>query len=167
MQDPAIIGITEHIAIGRNYVNVPAKIDTGADRSAIWASKIRVSPDGVLSFALFGPGSPHYTGRVFKRRDFGVAKIKSSNGTTEMRYRTHLTVAIGGRTIRALFYLSDRRTQKFPVLIGRRTLRGKFVVDVRHAAVKPQKPLSAGHNAALRQDPYKFHQQHYKQESQI
>jgi hypothetical protein len=155
-----VVGITELVQVG-NYPDVPAKIDTGADRSAIWASKIRVSPDGVLSFALFGPSSPHYTGRLLRRTDFGVAKVKSSNGTMQIRYRTHLTVAVAGRRIRALFYLSDRSTQQFPILIGRRTIRGKFAVDVSRTAVKLQRPRQVGHNAALRRDPYAFHQQYY------
>jgi hypothetical protein len=154
------VGITEFVRIGTHYDHVPAKVDTGADRSAIWASKVKVSPDGVLSFALFGLGSPHYTGKLFKRTDFAVAKIKSSNGTTELRYRTHLTVTIGGRTIRSLFYLADRSTQKFPILIGRRTIRGKFVVDVRQATIKLQKPRKVGLNDRLRADPHAFHQQY-------
>ena len=160
---PQPIGITELVQIGRGYHDIPAKIDTGADRSAIWASKIKVDRDGTLKFALFGPSSQYYTGKVFKRKDYGVAKIKSSNGTTQMRYRTHLTIVVGGRKIRALFYLSDRSTQRFPILIGRSTIRGKFLVDVRNTAVKLQKARKTGHNDLLQKDPYAFYKQYKKQ----
>lgn len=155
------IGVAEIISIGK-YTDVPAKIDTGADASAIWASKIRVDKDGILKFSLFGVGSPHYTGRVLKRTVFGVAKVKSSNGTMEMRYRTHLTVKIGGRKIRALFYLADRSTQKFPVIIGRRTVAGKFMVDVSQKAVKLQRPKKTGLNDMLKADPHQFHKRYVK-----
>ncbi len=156
------IGSTEFITIG-TYANIPAKVDTGADASAIWASGIRVGKDGVLRFTLFDKESPFYTGRVFKRTDFGVARVKSSNGTIQLRYRTHLVINVGGRRIKALFYLADRSTQKFPVLIGRRTIVRKFVVDVSKRAIALQRPVKAGLNAKLQANPYKFHKRYLKE----
>ena len=157
------VGATELISIGK-YHDVPAKIDTGADASAIWASNIRIDRNGVLKFSLFGEGHPQYTGRVIWRTDFGVARVKSSNGSTQLRYRTHLTIKIAGKTIRALFYLSDRSRHAFPVLIGRRTIANKFVVDVSKRTIKLQKPKKAGLNAALRMDPHAFHKKYMKGE---
>jgi len=151
-----VIGSTEIVKIDPNYECIPAKVDTGADRSAIWASRIRVDKNGILRFALFGEGSQHYTGKIFKREDYGVAMVKSSNGNKEMRYRTHLTVTIRGRKIRTLFYLSDRSTQKYPVLIGRHTIRGKFIVDVKQAAIRLPKTPKVGYNDMMLQDPYSF-----------
>ena len=158
------IGVAEIISIG-NYENISAKIDTGADASAIWASEIHVDREGVLRFMLFGEGSPHYTGRVFRRTDFGVAKVKSSNGTAQLRYRTHLTVEIGGRKIRALFYLSDRSTQKFSVIIGRRTIAGRFLVDVSQKATTLQLARRTGLNEMLRADPYEFHKKYMRKDT--
>ena len=157
------IGITEYVSIGRNYQNIPAKIDTGSDSSTIWASSIRVCRDGTLKFSLFDKGSKHYTGKVFKRKDFGVAKIKSSNGSTQMRYRTHLKIKVADHTINTLFYLADRSTQKFPILIGRRTIRGKFLVDVTKFSIRLQRPKRVGHNERLRKNPYQFHKLHKKE----
>lgn len=99
---------------------------------------------------------------MLTRTDFGVAKVKSSNGMTELRYRTHLTVQIGGRKIRTLFYLSDRSTQKFPVIIGRRTIAGKFVVDVTRKAVEMQHPKKTGLNDMLNANPYQFHKKYFR-----
>ena len=89
MKNKQIIGIIEPVSIGKRAVNVLAKIDTGADRSSIWASNIRVGQDGVLRFSLFGEGSPCYNGKIFKRTDFSVARVRSSNGTSQIRYKTH------------------------------------------------------------------------------
>ena len=155
------IGVTELVSVGA-YQNVPAKIDTGADASAIWASKIRITKDGLLKFALFGEGAPHYTGKVLTRSDYGVAKVKSSNGTMQLRYRTHLTITIAGKKIRALFYLSDRSTQKFPIIIGRRTVAHKFLVDAAVKNVKVQRPIKTGLNDQLKADPYRFHRKHIR-----
>lgn len=119
-----------------NYKNIPAKVDTGADSSAIWASSIKVTKDHILKFKLFAPEYPFYTGKIIKRKDFSVIRVKSSNGQSEHRYRTTLSLRLNGRRIRVLFNLSDRSKNNFPILIGRRTLRNKFIVDVSTSAIK-------------------------------
>ena len=64
-----IIGIVELVSIGKRAIDIPAKIDTGADSSSIWASNIRVDKNGVLRFSLFGEGSPYYNGKIYKRKN--------------------------------------------------------------------------------------------------
>ncbi len=108
---------------------VPAKVDTGADSSAVWASDIR-EDDGVLSFVLFDKVSPYYTGKVLQTKKFGVTSIKNSFGAAEFRYKITLKVRLAGRTIRVRFTLANRENNSQPILIGRRTLHGKFLVDV-------------------------------------
>ncbi len=124
-----IIGTNTLVDIDE-YRHVPAKVDTGADSSAIWASQIEVNKKGVLRFSLFGPKSPYYTGKVFERKDYKTVKVRSSNGQEQTRYRVCIPVTINGRKIRATFTLADRSRNLFPVLIGRRTLKHKFLVDV-------------------------------------
>ncbi len=158
MTTKQIIGVTELVDFGRRAQQVPAKIDTGADSSAVWATKIRVDQDGVLKFALFGEGSPYYNGKIFKRTDYSVAKVRSTTGHQQIRYRTHFRVTIGGRKIKMLMNLSDRSKNAFPVLIGRRSLTGKFVVDVSKKNVKLKKTLETRIiNQELNQDRYQFY----------
>lgn len=158
-----IIGATEHVTIG-SYKNIPAKIDTGADSSSIWASHIQVDKDGALLFRLFDTKSPFYTGEDFKRTDYKVAVIRNSSGKEEIRYRTHLKVTIGGRTIKALFFLSDRSRNNFPILIGRRTISGKFYVDVskNHTPIPSKNPKTKIIQRRLQENPYEFHQKYIK-----
>lgn len=118
------------------YHDIPAKIDTGADSSAVWASDITVSPEKVLSFKLFAPNSPLFDGKTFTRSHFRRVYVKSSNGARELRYVTTIPIVLGGRHINARFTLSDRSKNTFPVLIGRKTLSGKFLVDVSQKDVK-------------------------------
>jgi len=141
---------------------VPAKIDTGADSSSIWVSHVRVDKEGVLKFSLFGEGSPFYNGKVVKREDYGVALVRSASGHEQFRYRTHLTLRIGGKRIRTVFNLSDRSKNEFPVLIGRRTLRGKFIVDVAKSSYTSPKPEVKKWTTELEHDRYKFYKKHYK-----
>lgn len=124
------IGSSESIALPKYGLKaVPAKIDTGADSSAIWASNI-IEKNGQLSFTLFDHSSPYYSGKVITTHDYITTLIKSSFGYTEPRYKIHLAIVLSGRTIRASFTLADRSLNKYPVLIGRGTLHSKFVVDV-------------------------------------
>lgn len=165
MKEKAVISATELVDFGRRAQRVPAKIDTGADSSAVWATKIRIDKDGVLRFALFGEGSPYYNGKIFKRTDYAVAKVRSSTGHEQIRYRTHFTVTIKGRRIKALFNLSDRSGNLYPVLIGRRTISGKFLVDVRKRSFAHQYKYAADNevlNKELTKDPYKFYKKYHQ-----
>ena len=92
----SIIGSTEYVDVAR-VKGVPAKIDTGADSSSIWASHIRVTKDGVLHFRLFDEGSPFYTGKSFKRKDFKVAVVRSASGHEQIRYRAYLALKLKNR----------------------------------------------------------------------
>jgi glutathione synthase/RimK-type ligase-like ATP-grasp enzyme len=124
------IGTIELVSLPDDGVqDVPAKVDTGADSSAIWASNI-TEHNGRLSFTLFGKVSPFYTGAVLNTRDYKVISVKNSFGQVEFRYKVKLKLVLDGRTIQATVNLANREHNRYPILIGRRTLQGKFVVDV-------------------------------------
>ena len=109
--------------------DVLAKIDTGADSSAIWASNI-TERDGELSFTLFGPGSPNYTAEEIKTHKYSLVTVKNSFGQKEARFKVSLKIRIAERNIKVRITLANRANNRFPILIGRRTLKGKFLVDV-------------------------------------
>ena len=143
---------------------VPAKIDTGADSSSIWASDIEITKAGELKFKLFGDGSEFYNGKVVKRKDFKVAVVRSATGEEQIRYRAYFPIKIAGKKIRALLNLSDRSNNNFPILIGRRTISGKFLVDVSKSKVERPaiNPKTHPLSEELKKDPYKFHQKYVK-----
>ncbi len=158
-----VIGNAVHISI-EGCDDIPAKIDTGADSSSVWASNIEIKKDGYLYFTLFGKKSPFYTGKVLKRKDFSVLVVRSSNGTEQIRYFTKLLIKIKGRKIRASVTLTNRSNNSFPVLIGRRTLAGKFLVDTSKTNIlrTPKNIKSGPLNDELKKDPHKFHQKYFK-----
>jgi hypothetical protein len=112
-------------------LTVVAKIDTGADISSIWASEVK-EQGGSLSFKLFGPGHPDYTGEVITLapNTFTKTRIANSFGHREVRYVAKLRIKLKGRIVKATFSLADRSEKLYPILIGRRLLKGKFIVDV-------------------------------------
>ncbi len=159
-----IIGSTEYVEVA-GIKNIPAKIDTGADSSSIWASHIDVDKDGTLSFQLFDEGSSLYTGDTFTRQknEYKVKIVRSGHGDERIRYRTELDLTVNGHKIHAMFTLADRSRNNFPVLIGRRTLTNKFLVDVSRMAVKKQSnPKTPKLNQELEKNPYAFHQKYGK-----
>jgi len=164
-QDKIIVGRNESVDFSRVARNVPAKIDTGADSSSIWVSNVRVDKSGILRFNLFGEGSPFYSGKTLKREHYNVAVVRSASGHQQLRYRTQLSLRLGGKRIRATFNLSDRSQNKFPVLIGRRTLSGKFIVDVVRAKyTDPDTTMTKELNGKLSKDPYEFYKSYYKKD---
>lgn len=130
MTEPTTIGTIEHVDFPKIGLSaVPAKIDTGADSSSVWASDIR-EEGGELRFRLFGHSSPFYSGEEVVTGIFKVISVKNSFGSTELRYKVPMSIRLGGKTIKAQVTLSNRANNKYPVLIGRKTLQSRFVVDV-------------------------------------
>ena len=164
MSQKTVIGRDAEVTFVGLVENVPAKIDTGADASAVWASDIFVDEDGRLHFKLFDDGSPYYTGEEITTDDYSVAMVRSASGDVVMKYKVKLSIRIKGRRIGAVFGLSDRSTHKYPILIGRRTLHRKFIVDVEEKATdikKIKKKKIPNLNVEMREDPYKFYKEQY------
>lgn len=140
-KDYKIIGRSELIAFPEvQNKPIPARIDTGAKTSALWASEV-VQKDGQLSFVLFDKTSPYYTGDPLFVDHFEKRLVASSNGAIQDRYAVRLLIKIKGKKIRGYFTLADRSQQAYPVLIGRNILRGKFLVDVQsgHPDIKAER----------------------------
>lgn len=157
-----IIGSTEYVEIN-GVKNIPAKIDTGADTSSVWASNIDMKKDGTLTFVLFDKKSPLYTGEKLKSNDYVVKAVRSSHGDEQIRYRVKLPLTLGGATFVTTFTLANRSRNNFPVLIGRHTLKDNYLVDVSKSSVeRKSNPYSSHLNQELQENPYKFHQKYLK-----
>ncbi|HEX5798062.1 MAG TPA: RimK/LysX family protein [Candidatus Saccharimonadales bacterium] len=110
---------------------VKSKTDTGADLSSIWCGEIKKVKDR-LECIFFGPGSPYYTGKkiIFNKAEYKKSKIFNSFGAGEKRYKVKMPIVVNGRRIRTTFTLADRSKKEYPILIGRKLLAKKFLVDV-------------------------------------
>ena len=164
-QELQIVGrnvLVDFVGPNSHIKAIPAKIDTGADSSSLWASHITVSKHGTLRFTLFAEGSKYYTGEVIKRKAFRAAAVRSSNGHEQMRYRIEMPVRIAGKRVRVGFYLSDRSLNDFPILLGRRTLNKKFLVDVSVREYKMAPKIKRGIYEEMIKDPYAFHKKYHQ-----
>lgn len=154
-----IIGSVEYVKISGEDAEIPAKTDTGADFSAIWASDFKIEEDGKLSFVFFDKESELYTGKRHFVTDFEASSVRSSNGQSQVRYRVPLEMTLGGETFTAEFNLSDRSKGRFPILIGRYAIKNRFLVDVAHEAfARPENHAkSLALTEELKQNPQAFH----------
>ncbi len=109
--------------------NIVAKIDTGAYSSALYCHEVR-EENGILIFRLLHPSFPGYDPGEHHFSEYGQKKIKNSSGEVEIRYTIKTTIKIGRRRIKSVFSLTDRSDMRYPVLIGRRILRNRYIVDV-------------------------------------
>ena len=106
-----------------------AKVDTGAYTTALHCHDIR-EEQGLLHFKLLDPTHPDYTEKEQVFSDYTRKEIKNSFGETESRYIIKTKIRIGRRRILSVISLTDRGTMRYPVLIGRKLLKNRFVVDV-------------------------------------
>lgn len=146
--------------------NVKAKIDTGADSSSVWASNLSIDEKGKLHFTLFDKGSPYYTGKEIVKDHYQVKMVRSSNGQKQIRYSVKLRIMIDGWKFLATFTLADRSKNLFPILIGCRLLKNKFVVDVSRSiieGVRKQKGQSL--TDMSKTNPQEFFEKYYKQQT--
>jgi hypothetical protein len=109
--------------------NIHAKIDTGAYTCSLHCSSAQVV-NGKLEFVLLDEEHPEFTGMKFSFKKYTKREVKNSFGEAEMRFIIKTTIKIFDRRIRAEFSLSDREKLRFPVLLGRKILRDRFLVDV-------------------------------------
>lgn len=116
-------------------VKVQAKIDTGAYTSAIHCSKIHIekTKEGkeLLCYTISGKRlGGGMKAQKFMTSEFKLKRIKSSNGQVQERYVIKTKIKIFNKTYNTEFSLSDRSHMKNPILLGRKLLSGRFVVDV-------------------------------------
>ncbi|MGE0587941.1 MAG: ATP-dependent zinc protease [Cyclobacteriaceae bacterium] len=125
-----ILGRSDRVDLpGLGLTDIHAKIDTGAYTSSLHCSSAKVV-DGKLEFVLLDEEHPEFTGMKFTFKEFDQRVIKNSFGEAEMRYIIKTTVRMHNKTYRTQFSLSDRDNLKFPVLLGRRVIKKRFLIDV-------------------------------------
>ncbi|HCH79371.1 MAG TPA: ATP-dependent zinc protease [Acidimicrobiaceae bacterium] len=130
-----VIGWREWITLSGLECPTPikAKIDTGAATSALHASKLE-------RFEVYGQPWVRFTVRPHQRRAGGAMRVeapviderrvRSSNGKSELRPVIETEISLGEQVWNVEFTLTRRNAMGFRMLLGRRALRRRAVVDV-------------------------------------
>lgn len=124
--------------------DVDVKIDTGANTSALHCSKIELVKRYRKQYVKFIPLDESFA--IFNGKEFTLPfhkerRIKNSFGQEENRYIIETNVRMFGKNYTMEFSLRDRSNLEYPVLLGRRFLRGRCVVDVSKSNLSYKKKL--------------------------
>ncbi len=133
-----IIGRSELVHfMDESIADIPAKVDTGAYRSVVHASDITLSEDGrTLSFRLLG-GHPvcGALATTLNTQKFTKVTVENSFGHREERFEVRLRIKLGPKVFAATFSLADRGKKIYPILLGRKMLNKRFMVDTAHSQI--------------------------------
>lgn len=128
-----LIGWREWVGLpDLGVIEVKAKVDTGADNSSLHAFDIERYSEGGIEMVRF-----EIHPRQRKRRPSiacvaevaGERKVRNPGGRLETRPVIRTTLVVAGEKLDALVNLTTRDEMTFRMLLGRRTVRSRFVVD--------------------------------------
>lgn len=128
----SIVGRQERVNLPElKLVDAIAKIDTGAFTSSLHCTNISTEIFKNNQIVLFSVYDAINQEEQFISCPVHAERlVKSSNGQKEKRYVISTTLEMGGKIFETEFTLSDRSEMKHPILIGRKALDGRFLVDV-------------------------------------
>ena len=107
---------------------ISVKIDTGAYTSSIHCEEI-VEKDEVLYCKFLDEEHEQYNGKEFIFKDYDIIYVRSSNGMIQKRYQVESKIKLFNKIYKISLSLSSRQEMRFPVLLGRKFLSNKFIVD--------------------------------------
>jgi len=112
--------------------NINCKIDTGAYTSSIHCHHIKeciINNEKYIEFCLLDPSHSKYKNKKFKVKNYKKKRIKNSSGKSEQRFIIETIIVIFNNEYPIELSLSERSDMKHPILIGRKLLDGRFIVD--------------------------------------
>lgn len=112
-----------------DLTDIEVKIDTGAFTSSIHCKNVKVE-NNYLKCNFLDEKHPSYHEKEFIFDEYDVKVVKSSNGIAEPRYRIKTKILMFGKTYDIYLTLSDREEMRYPVLLGRKFLSKRFLVDI-------------------------------------
>ncbi|MBO6572093.1 hypothetical protein GYB29_04985 [bacterium] len=129
-----IIGRLEIVDLPKwDIKEIEAKIDTGAYSSSLHCHNIKeYEKNGAkwVKFNLLDPEHPSYNERLFSLPVSDIREVKSSNGQTELRVFVKTKIIFFNKEHDIELSLTNRSEMKYPILVGRKFLKNKFLVDV-------------------------------------
>lgn len=129
-----IIGRSEKVDFPElDIFEIDAKIDTGAFTSSIHCTNIQkkiIDGKKFITFNLLDESHEHYNNKPFQLPMHSESEVKNSFGQIENRFIIKTKIRIFNKSYPIELSLTDRSTMGFPVLLGRKVLYNRFIVDV-------------------------------------
>jgi hypothetical protein len=132
-----MIGWKEHVRLPKLAIGpIVAKIDTGARSAALHVDAIEFRGSRV-SFVTINDGKRHIHLAALR----GVKRIKSSNGISETRAVIETEIQLGRQKFMTEITLTNRTDMEVPMLLGRSSIRGRFLVHPGRTFILSKKSL--------------------------
>jgi hypothetical protein len=121
------VGAVELVALPAWGVErLPARVDTGARTSALHVEELTELGDGRVRFAIPLAAERRVLEATVSRR----GRVRSTSGKLAVRVFVTTLLRVGAVEARVELGLVDRGKMRYPMLLGRSALAGRFVVDV-------------------------------------
>ena len=145
--DFTVIGWHECIGLPElGLKNFAVKVDTGAKTSALHADNVETFLNGGARWVRFS--SPVVSNSRPKTCEFPIfdeREITNTSGQPETRIVIRTPMRLAGRKWKIDISLADRGTMRFPLILGRRALKGRrIVVHPGRSYLVSDKPQSEG-----------------------
>jgi hypothetical protein len=111
-----------------NLFGIDIKIDTGAYTSSIHCHSIK-EENNQLKCLFLDPKHEKYHQKTLIFNDYKQKKVKSSNGISQKRYVIKTEIVLFNKIRTIELTLTERGSMRFPVLVGRKFLSKRFIVD--------------------------------------
>ena len=89
-----------------------------------------IEENDLLKCLFFDKEHPNYNKKIIVFKNYSTTKVKSSNGMVQNRYMVKTSILVFGKKYKIDLTLSTRDEMKYPILIGRKFLSKKFIVDI-------------------------------------
>lgn len=124
-----VIGWIENVRVSPGDTLITAKIDTGADTSSLHCdciNKFDRNGEPWVEFKITGVNGKQIS---LEKKVERTIKIKRHFGAVQERVVVRLGLCLGGQYEERDVSLVDRSGFKYDLLIGRKFMAGKFIVD--------------------------------------
>mgnify|MGYP000256461699 CR=1 FL=1 len=137
---PTTLGWLQSVRLLPHKVRLTAKLDTGAKTSSLHALNIEMFDKNRIEYVRFTlplKKDSDQSQVVFELPLVKETRVKRhSSDNAVVRPVVELDFCIDGNVHSALFSLDDRSNFNYPVLLGRRFLASRFVVDPAQTFIK-------------------------------
>jgi hypothetical protein len=112
--------------------DVDVKVDSGAYTSSIhvtFCKEVEREGKTLLEVIFLDDNHPAFTGRSILFDEYRRKKVKSSTGQEQIRFFVKGKIELLGRKFLTEFSLTERRGMRYPILLGRKVLNKRFIID--------------------------------------
>jgi hypothetical protein len=129
--EPMVIGWVESVQLqaGETAITLDAKLDTGARTSSLHVVELADFQREGANWVRFAVSTGSATPLTLERPVVRIARVRRAGTKTDARPVVRLLTCLAGKRHEVEYTLTDRSDMDYPVLIGRKALAGRFIID--------------------------------------